>query len=451
MATRIRTKGSRIPDSGFTAISGSKAIISGSFQNPKNNWTYSAGQYPISDGFGSYSDNRASITDETGPAGGIKNVTNTQVSVSSNAAVASYGLENPQFPFGKLQVTRVGSLAPYYQAQVMDYYPHMGIPDGASVALSRVPTTTDEVLSGLNSGYELREVRALIDQAIPAHFLWAAARAVRQRSYRSLVDWLAEIKQQARSPLGLLQALVGADLMWKFGIRPLMADINAVHNYVRTFDSKMNELFSKEFTVKGKHTETRRERIVHVSGDAIDTLGCHSEVCSTYRETTKTWVYGVSKRLDPTKLPSIDPLALQYLTDKLGLSLEPKDLWAAAPQSFVVDWFIPIDTFLEQFDRVQPDPTWLVTTGCWSSVKTSTTGYTEARITPLTNSNCVLTNSSGLIDRVTYSKTDYQRTRLTTLPGGIPNIYIPSLSLPNLGQGVTGIEMLISRIKRTLK
>jgi len=344
-------------------------------------------------------------------------------------------------------------MAPYYQQQVMDYYPHVSVSDGSGLALSRVPNTTEEVMSGLNSGYELRELRALLDQTIPSHFLWAAARSYRKRSFKDLVDWLDSIKSQARSPVGLLQAAAGIDLTWKFGIAPLMADINAVHNYLETVNSELKRLHTQRFTVKGKHTETKRERITHVSNNSNDTMGCHSVVVSTYRATTKTWVYGVVKRLDASKMPPSGPaeLAMQYLTEKLGLTFQPKDFWAAVPSSFVYDWFLPISTFLEQFDQLKPDPSWLVTEGCWSSVKTTTTGYTQSRVTPITNSNCVLTSSSGLVDHVPYSKSEYQRTRLTTLPGGIPTVYIPDLQLPSLGQGVTGIELLITRIKRKLK
>jgi hypothetical protein len=239
--------------------------------------------------------------------------------------------------------------------------------------------------------------------------------------------------------------------MWKFGVKPLVSDINSVHNALSQLESKINELLNQRFSIKGQYKDVRSEGYDHSSGLSPDTMGLFSRRVSTTRTTTKKWVYGAVKRIDPSKLPSINTLKYRSLAEQLGLSLDATDLWEAVPYSFVVDWFLPIQTFLEQFGRAKPDPSWLLTVQCWSSVKTETVGITSDVITPVVSSTCEVQGATGLNRATTWSRSEYSRTALTALPGGTPNTYIPALKWPSWAQGVTGIELLIQRIRRTLK
>jgi hypothetical protein len=281
--------------------------------------------------------------------------------------------------------------------------------------------------------------------------LWAAARRKRAESIQELEKWCLNIERTVKSPLQLLQTVAGIDLMWKFGIAPLVKDINAVHTELEGINTKVQELLNKRFPCTGMHKARKSEIWSHVSGTSSDTMGCYSRVVSTNRTTDKTWVYGALKRIDPVKLPSIDVLRQRTLIERLGLRLDATDLWEAVPWSFVVDWFLPVQTFLEQFGSAKPDPSWLITVGCWSSVKTVTVGTTSEVLTPLTSSNCVVDDASGLNRFQTYTKSEYDRVKLTTLPGGVPNTYIPEFKLPNLKQFITGLELALQKIRRKLK
>lgn len=451
MSTRTRTNGARIPSTGIPATTGSAAIVSGSFKNPKNNSTYGAGSYALSNGYGSFIDTRASITDETGSPGEIHSCSNSKTIVTADETPsASFSLRNPQAPFGSLETTLTGSSIPYYLDYVLASQPHVNVPDGSSVALARVPNAGKEVLSGLNSLYELKDIWSLVE-LLPIHFLWAAARRKRAESIKELEKWCVQIERTVKSPLALLQAVAGIDLMWKFGIAPLVKDINAVHAELEGLNNRVQDLLRKKFPVAGMYRSKESEVWSHVNGVSPDTMGCYNITVSTSRTTTKTWVWGAIKRIDQSKLPSIDVLRHRTLIDRLGLRLDATDIWEAVPWSFVVDWFLPIQTFLEQFGSAPPDPSWLITVGCWSSEKTETVGTTSEVLTPLTSSNCVVDGGSGLNRFQTYTKSEYNRVKLTTLPGGVPIPYIPRPKLPNMGQFITGLELALQRIRKKLK
>jgi len=450
MATRTRTNGARIPSSGLTTTAGS-ITITGNFQNPKNGLTYSARTSPLSAGYNSFTDNRASITDETGSAGEIHPCYNVKTIVTADETPsAQFTQRNPNSPFGVMKTTLGGSNVPYNLENLQASNPHVPIPDGTSVALARVPSISKEVLSGLNSLYELKDTWDLIN-LLPIHFLWAAARRKRAESIEELEKWCLNIERTVKSPLQLLQTIAGLDLMWKFGLAPLKRDIDSVHAALEGINSKVQELLAKRFPVAGMFRDSRCEVINHGSSVSSDTLGCYTRSASTSRRTNKTWVFGALKRIDPLYLPTIDVLRNKTLIERLGLSFGATDIWEAVPWSFVVDWFLPVQTFLEQFSWRKPDPSWLITVGCWSSVKTLTVGTSSEVITPLTSANCVVDNASGLNRFMAFTNSEYDRRKLTSLPIAVPNTYIPMAQLPDFGQFITGLELALQKIRRKLR
>jgi hypothetical protein len=307
-----------------------------------------------------------------------------------------------------------------------------------------------EVMSGLNSLCELKDCKAFLD-LIPAHLIWAVARRKKAESARELRQWLQEIKSLASSPAALMHSLVGADLMWKFGVKPLVKDIHTVHNALSSLNAATREMVSKPFSVHGKHTETKDARYDYQLGSQVSIFNGNIAVDHyTKKTTTKTWVFGARKRINPSVLPSFDVAKARAIAEQLGLSLDATDIWEAVPYSFVVDWFLPIQTFLEQFITRATDPSWLLTDGWWSSVKTTTTNSHIADYKAVSSANYSLGSASNTSQTRTSVVTDYQRTRLTTAPSGFPITYIPELKWPSWAQSGTGIELLLQRVKRTM-
>lgn len=419
--------------------------------DPKSGTTWTQANNPVvNGGFVPSTDDRASITDETGSVGAIHNCTNSKKKVKWYTPEVSFVLKNFAAPFGSCKTVLNSHSMPDKVRFMMENSPHVSTPDGAAVALARVPSMSKEMMSGLNSLYELKDCQAFL-KLIPVHLLWAVARRKRAESVTAFNEWVSEIGQTVKSPIGLLQAVAGADLMWKFGVKPLLKDINQVHNTLSTINDKTRELLSKKFSVCGRYEEKRSDGADWFNFLNGSTFAFYRERAFYTRTTARTWVYGAVKHIDPSKLPSFDVARSRSLLEQLGLSLDATDVWEAVPYSFVWDWFLPIQRFLEQFSRLQVDPSWLLTDGWWSSVKSSTQGTAQWEVTPYTGSNCTLSQFGVNQHQAVFECTSYQRTRLTTPPVGFPNIYIPALQLPSFEQGFTGFELLLQRIKRTLK
>jgi hypothetical protein len=142
---------------------------------------------------------------------------------------------------------------------------------------------------------------------------------------------------------------------------------------------------------------------------------------------------------------------MMSIANSLGLSHDVTDLWEALPYSFVVDWFLPIQTFLEQFKPREVDPSWLLTLDAWYSVKTETKGYTVEEYTPRPASWIEVVESKNLLRFANWSASEYHRDKLVELPNGTASLYLPQPTWPSMTQSITGAELLIQRINRTLK
>lgn len=151
----------------------------------------------------------------------------------------------------------------------------------------------------------------------------------------------------------------------------------------------------------------------------------------------------------------MDALYWAEARERLGLNANPSDAWQLVPLSFVLDWFIPIQDFIDQF--VVPDREvagWFTEIAAWSSVKTtrqltarSTVRYVEKPGTQYVGLAEIL-EERGQTSMHTASVSSYIRTPLDQLPGisEVP-IYIPHLGLPaRASQWLTGMELISSRL-----
>lgn len=325
---------------------------------------------------------------------------------------------------------------------------HLVVPDGAGVANGRVPSTCPELVDGVNALYELKDLRSMVDR-IPLHLLWAAARNIRStETKRELDKWLANIRKTCKSPALLLQELIGVDLMWKFGLAPMVKDVNSIHSMLGSLDAKLKALMSKTFTFRGMHREVKASNAFAKSG--FLTSPAWLELTSTTSiNTTVQWISGVIRRLNPDWIEDIDLLRLALMRDSLGLSLDATDIWQAVPYSFVVDWFLPISNFLDQFAR-GVDPGWLVTDGWWQTKKSSTIVEVRCSMFPYGITNLEVDELDGNIHVAGCQLEDYQRSVLTTAPPWASVTYVPQFRFPGsdkvgLSKWFTGLELVLQR------
>jgi hypothetical protein len=244
--------------------------------------------------------------------------------------------------------------------------------------------------------------------------------------------------------------LIGADLAWKFGVKPFLDDVQKTATAVGRLNDEVARLTSKRFTVRGKFKDSTTQSWGD-SGLNPTTLGSWTTVNTYTRKTETTFVVGAIKRLNPTKIPTMDTLKWALIRDQLGLTLNATDIWEVIPYSFVVDWFLPVQTFLEQF-ATQPASDWIIAEGWWRSAKTETNGTATEVIQPYAPGNNTVTDVSGNTSICPWRYTTYSRERLNSPPSGLNvPIYIPEIKLPNVGQMFTGIELALQRISKLLK
>lgn len=420
--------------------------------------SYPVGNYSSPHGFTGYSDSYSEISDVSDQPGSFHAVDH-QKWKTENMDPHDYECEltNISAPFGAYTYFWPSSMIPYYMAQSgRDLFGHLHVPDGSAIALSRIPNSTKELMDGVNSLYELKDLRSTFAH-LPLHFMWAAARGKRKKSIKELKLFLRESKKHAESPLSFMKWVVGIDLEWKFGLKPLLQDINTVHSLLGSRENLIAQLCQKTFTRRGIFSDSNTDTVVLLSGGVFGSyLVRQTASLEVIRKRTDTWVYGETRQLDPNRVPSLGDLDLAKLAivrDALGLRLDAKDVWEAVPYSFVVDWFLPINRALGQVNSQSPSDSWFVKTGAWSSLKTREVHEYVETITLPSDSNIAVGLLKGDVRTRQYSYSRYTRTPLTSLPQGadVP-IWIPRPQLPNeIGKWITGFEMALQRIPQKLK
>jgi len=416
------------------------------------------GNYTSPHGFTGYTDDYSEITDVADQPGSFHAVDHKKWKTETMDPI-DYECEcaNISAPYGAYTYFWPSSTVPYYMAQSgRDLFGHLLVPDGSAIALSRIPNTTKELMDGVNSLYELKDLRSTFAH-IPLHFLWAAARGKRKKSIREFKLFLRDAKKHVESPLAFMKWIVGVDLEWKFGLKPLLKDINTVHSLLGSREGLIQRLCQQTFTRRGIFSDSNTDTVVLTSGAVFGSylIGQTLSV-EVIRKRLDTWVYGIVSRLDPARVPSLGDLDLAKLAlvrDALGLRLDAKDVWEAVPYSFVLDWFLPIGRALGQVNSQSPSDSWFVKVGAWSSLKTREIHEYVETITQPTDSNIAVGLLKGDVRTRQYSYSRYTRTPLTSLPEGadVP-IWIPRPQLPNeMGKWFTGIEMALQRIPQRLK
>lgn len=148
-----------------------------------------------------------------------------------------------------------------------------------------------------------------------------------------------------RKNLGLAKNVAGGYLNYKFGWKPIMADIQSTfealistRNKIALFEQSCNLLF-------------------HRSKAMLETTQSKSGANTYSAETQTTWkvtlkqsciAHIVYRALPLQAVGALDRQIRGYL-DALGFELNPAIVWDAIPFSFVVDWFFDVGGFLEGF------------------------------------------------------------------------------------------------------
>jgi len=389
------------------------------------------------------------MTDAIGSYGGI-NPCNHQKwlikSVNTRPQTITYNDSRPGQTGSRTVVFQDGA------GHLLDLYTaHLPVNDGTALAIARVPTMSAEQSNILVSLYELKDLKRAFTSVIE-RITWACRRDALRRSNPRLLSYeinrkfTNDLLKLPDTPMGWAQFLVGHNLAWQFGWAPLIKDVQTVHSVLGSLNDRFEKLSQQEFSCVGRHTETVSEISYSVANAIEPTFPWVSITRNIRRTTTVTWTAGIKRKLSPYALANPNMTKLAMARESLGLSLTGSSVWEVVPYSFVVDWVLPIQQFLEQFDGSAISSDYVIDGDKWQTVKSATNTQLTSTYAPINNTAFPVDVSRTYLfpETFTGTRTSYVR---TTGPWTAPGLYIPQLRLPNLGQAWTGLQLLLQRIK----
>jgi len=195
------------------------------------------------------------------------------------------------------------------------------------------------------------------------------------------------------STLKSLTRLVADQLLQQqFNVQPLVSDIVAFYNALRSYKSEVARILGEEGRLLKRHycrdlssyfgaaeySALLTSCPIYYSNDGVSGWTCYnacganwgvSETSYTGKESIS---YGLAKfnatlecRYDLSAFEREHAQTLGFL-DKLGVNLNPAIIWNALPWSFVVDWFLGVSEWLDSFKTRNIEPRTCIHRYCWS-------------------------------------------------------------------------------------
>lgn len=171
---------------------------------------------------------------------------------------------------------------------------------------------------------------------------------------KELISGWKELLKPFKLGSSALSKAGSTNLWYSFGVAPTIGSIRDTIDALKTFEQRLNTFLA----LQGKELTSHYNEIQEISGDTIQ-MG--NALTSKYpwqvryrnddykitRTATMVYKYSIPK----AKTLKYDTLKLLAMADMFGVSAGVSMLWEATPFSFVVDWFLNVGDFLEQFDK----------------------------------------------------------------------------------------------------
>lgn len=172
------------------------------------------------------------------------------------------------------------------------------------------------------------------------------------RDIKRMVDILPKKHFNLRNWRDVFRYANGGHLNYQFGWKPYFRDLKNVGRSIESFDRRF--LKFKQNQLK---PITR-----HATDNAIENTATWSEPAVglwTREYTSSVKVTNASTFKFDYKVPNYGSMRLRAWLDTFGLHLNPQNVWALMPWSFVVDWSMDVSSQLSQFnqDWTQPEIT----------------------------------------------------------------------------------------------
>lgn len=169
----------------------------------------------------------------------------------------------------------------------------------------------------------------------------------------------------------IIQRLANANLAYEYGIKTLMSDLLGIAMGVANAVKDYNRLKANANKKLRSHYRLRISELVDQTGsqsypstqEGITATEHFKDSKSEYGDAwftaTMSYTYTV-----PDMPPSL--AKAMALLDSLGLNFNPNIIWNAIKWSFVLDWFLEVSNYLNQFKVPLIDPTVVIHDYCCS-------------------------------------------------------------------------------------
>jgi hypothetical protein len=166
----------------------------------------------------------------------------------------------------------------------------------------------------------------------------------------------------AKKGLSLLQRVAAGNLSWQFAVRPTLRDLSDLYDSMLNLNEKI-----ENFRKKGRMLQRRHFRKVFLDSpkNVITESLAENVKCRITSEEKVVCHFTMFYRYAVPDI-SVPSNYLNAVRDILGLKLDVSKIWNAIPFSFVLDWFLKIGKWLEQFDSDLTDIRLEVVGYCYS-------------------------------------------------------------------------------------
>jgi len=204
-------------------------------------------------------------------------------------------------------------------------------------------------LSLINSIYELKDFVSL------KHHVRGSVQEVRKASV-----WLLNAMRGSGSlsrPLSALVRLVAGNyLQYKFNFAPLVSDIRAIYKALKTCERRINDLIARTGRPQSKHFafvwnelgDVEPQDLTVSAWDHYPNVPVTLKFSRVVVNVPTTFHAQIQYNFNYTAY-QVEHARLLGLLDILGVNLNPRIIWNAIPWSFVVDWVLGVNRFLDQF------------------------------------------------------------------------------------------------------
>jgi len=247
------------------------------------------------------------------------------------------------------------------------------------------------------------------------------------------------------------QAMAGNVLQVQFNIKPLISDIRGIYAALSRTERRINDLVTREGTPQHRHFTWKWLEYPNGSEDSAESW----PVSPTDLQNQYTSCYLTRQtRYDSSVFHVLIEFNYNYsqyqrehsrllsLLDALGVNFNPSIVWNAIPWSFVVDWVIGVNRWLDQFTVGHMDPQINIRRCMWSIKRTRTLDMSKhsASVYPVVFDP---PERHASMPRVT--ETSYRR---ATFMPGVSSIELSGLTMKEV---TLGAALVMSRSRRRRK